>query len=102
MGDVELHNFVVEGRRPLVVEGTVLTSIGTHCPGTSDERAPAVHEVWSSATVVEMMKLHPQWPSVMLRSDSPFVTLLKSEAAARRVLRGDTSAVRAALQQEVS
>lgn len=102
VGDVELHNFVVEGRKPIVVEGTVLTSIGTHCPGTSDECAPAVHEVWSSATVVDLMRLHPHWPAVTLRSNSPLVNLLKCEAAAQRVLTGDTVAVRAALQMEVS
>jgi len=102
VGDIELHNFVVDRRAPICVEGVVLTSIGTFCAGTTDGGAPSVHQIWNSETIVDLMRLHPTWPAVTLRGDSPFVTLLKTETAVRRVLDGDLSTVKAALRLERS
>ena len=83
-----LHNFVVRGRRSLLVDGLVVSTLGQFCPGAHDFVWPT-HALWASERLVELLKRHPQWPRLILESNGgPWLRALKSEDFARANLAG--------------
>mmetsp|Transcript_16827 Transcript_16827/g.23154 ORF Transcript_16827/g.23154 Transcript_16827/m.23154 type:complete len:824 (-) Transcript_16827:227-2698(-) len=81
----ELHNFVVQGFLPIVVNGIVVSTLGTYCPGHHDFQWPT-HALWGSGRIVEIYAQHPTWPTVRLSADDQFLAVIKSEAFAKEFL----------------
>lgn len=81
----QLHNFVVEGCAPVIVEGMVAASVCTYCDGTHDLRT-AKHRLWATDKIVGLFELHPQWPNVHLELEDRYLTTYKTEAFAEEYL----------------
>ena len=75
-----LHNFIVSGRKPIIVEGVTVSTIGQYCEGAHDVTKP-MHQLWASEHIVDILKQHPQWPYICL--EQSFLRVLKSEAFAQ-------------------
>merc|ERR1712232_139751 len=82
----ELHNFVVTGRKAILVEGIIASTIGQHCPGSHDFQWPT-HRLWGSEHIVDLFKTHPLWPNIRLPSSGgSFLKRLKSSKFALKYL----------------
>ena len=63
----ELHNFIVENLVPIVVNGIVVSTIGTFCQGQHQSTQPN-HALWASSHIVTVFQHHPHWPVVSLNA----------------------------------
>ncbi len=79
----ELHNFIVDTRESIVVNGIVMSSIGTFCPGVHDLHKKSNHALWASEHIVNVFKQHPMWPVVVLDTEKDnFLNVIKDKAFA--------------------
>lgn len=82
----ELHNFIVTASSPIVVNGIVVSTIGTFCEGLHDMKKPN-HALWASSQIVDVFKLHPRWPVIVLDNESSnFLKVLKNPLFAADVV----------------
>lgn len=77
----ELHNFVTDNCAPILVNGIVVSTIGTFCEGTHD-LDKANHRLWASPLIVDVYKEHPNWPVIILQDNDTFLRAIKNKSFA--------------------
>eukprot|EP01050_Picozoa_sp_SAG11_P013989 SAG11_NODE_1677_length_4475_cov_3.568327_2_plen_283_part_00 len=87
--ETALYNFVVDGQLPIVVDGIVVSTLGTYCHGSHDSQWPT-HELWGSPKIGELLREHPHWPNIRFEQGDNTLAVLKDEAFARKYVADGT------------
>lgn len=83
--DIAVYNFITDNRGAIYVENFVASTIGMYCEGAHDMSWPTC-QLWASEHIVDLFKLHPQWPSIQFENVDPFLKQLKSVDFAREYI----------------
>jgi hypothetical protein len=71
----------VENCVPIVVNGIVVSTVGTYCEGTHNLDKPN-HRLWATPRIVHVYKEHPTWPVVIMQDNDLFLRAIKNKSFA--------------------
>mmetsp|Transcript_20182 Transcript_20182/g.34036 ORF Transcript_20182/g.34036 Transcript_20182/m.34036 type:complete len:875 (+) Transcript_20182:68-2692(+) len=84
----ELHNFIVDGLTPIVVNDIVASTIGTFCEGGLHDLKQPNHALWATKHIANVFEHHPLWPVVKLDAQHDnFLKVIKNLKFAEEFLK---------------
>jgi tetratricopeptide (TPR) repeat protein len=79
VANAALHNFVVESRGPIIVNGLVVSTLAMFCEG-SHNSDKVTHRVWASERLVHIFRIHPTWPNIRFEANDNFLNTVRSKS----------------------